>query len=188
MRTPFGLSRRSALHGMTAGAVAVTAAALDRQHVAAQPTTPTAGNQHPLIGTWRISAAPPGPSVGLASYHADGTMVFLAPSPFPAPPDSGGTLGFQSPAYGVWEPTGEWSAAITGIHLNVDSEGTFTGTLTFWGTVEVEESRDSYQFSGGFEIADPSGAVQLSDSAATEGELVHVRRDPSQSGTPVASS
>jgi len=126
--------------------------------------------------------------MGLATYHADGTMVFLAPSPFPAPPDAGGALGFQSPAYGVWEPTGERSAAITGIHLNVDSEGTFTGTLTFWGTVEVDASGDAYQFRGEFEIADPSGAVQLSDSAATEGERVHVRTGLSQAGTPAAAS
>jgi hypothetical protein len=187
MRMPFGLSRRSALHGITAGAVAVTAATLDRRHVAAQPTTPTAGHQHPVVGTWRITAAPPAPPLGLATYHADGTLVFLFPSPFPEA-DPGGPLGYQSPAYGVWESTGERSAAITGIHLNVDSEGTFTGTLTFWGTVEVDESGDAYQFSGGFEIADPSGAVQLSDSAATEGERVHVRRDPVQAGTPAASS
>jgi hypothetical protein len=114
-------------------------------------------------------------------------LAFLFPSPFPEA-DPGGPLGYQSPAYGVWESTGERSAAITGIHLNVDSEGTFTGTLTFWGTVEVDESGDAYQFSGGFEIADPSGAVQLSDSAATEGERVRVRTGPSPAGTPAASS
>jgi hypothetical protein len=187
MRHPVSLSRRSALQGLTGGGVAVAAASLGRHHAAAQSATPASGDRHPLIGTWRITTAPPAPPLGLATYHADGTMVFLLPSPFPEA-DPGGPLGYQSPAYGVWEPTGEWSAAITGIHLNVDSAGTFTGTLTFWGTVEVDESGDAYQFSGGFEIADSSGAVQLSDSAATEGERVHVRRDPSQAGTPVASS
>lgn len=130
MRMPVGLSRRSALHGITAGAVAVTAATLGRRHVAAQLTTPIAGHHHPVVGTWRITAAPPAPSLGLATYHADGTMVFLFPLPFPEA-DPGGPLGYQSPAYGVWEAAGARSAAITGIHAD-QNEG--NNSLTVVGT------------------------------------------------------
>jgi hypothetical protein len=131
MRHPVSISRRSALQGLTGGGVAVAATTLGRHHAAAQSATPTSSDRHPLIGTWRISAAPPAPPLGLATYHADGTMVFLFPSPFPEA-DPGGPLGYQSPAYGVWEPTGERSAAVG------------TTTIGTAETVQIIRSRSSY--------------------------------------------
>ena len=185
MHTPFALSRRSALQHLTGGCIAVAATTLGRRHAAAQ-TTETGSDQHPVVGTWRITAAPPSPPLGLASYHAGGTTTFVTPSPFPSSPDVGSTLTYETPAYGVWESTAERTAAITGMHLYADGQGLFQGTLTFWGTVEIDESGDSYRFSGEFEIADEAGAVLLSDRATTRGERMRVQRGSSTTGTPVA--
>ena len=113
-------------------------------------------------------------------------MTFTTPSPFPLAPDAGSPLTYETPAFGVWEPTGERSAAITGTHLLADDQGAYQGTLTFWGTVEIDETGDAYRFTGAFAIADPAGAVQLSDSVATEGERMRVQSDSPVSGTPVA--
>lgn len=186
MRSPIGLSRRSALQGITAGGVAVAVTTFGGHPAAGQETTPTGGSQHPLVGTWRTAADPPGPPVGLASYHAGGTMTFVTPSPFPSAPDAGSALTYETAAYGVWESTGERTAAITGTHLYADDQGVYQGTLTFWGMVEIDESGEAYQFTGAFEIADPTGAVQLSDSASTQGQRMGVQFGASVPGTPVA--
>ena len=113
-------------------------------------------------------------------------MTFVTPSPFPSAPDAGSPLSYLSPAYGVWEPTGEWTATITGTHLYADEQGGYQGTLTFWGTVEIDESGETYRFTGSFEIADPAGAVLLSDQVATQGQRMRVQFGPLGSGTPVA--
>ena len=130
-----------------------------------QQTTATAG--HPLVGAWRVAPAPPGPPLAVIVYHADGTLVYAAPpagSPHPTPA--------HTPAYGVWEPTGEHTAALTASLVETDASGRVLGTLTFHGTVQLEETLDAYQYTGMAEAADPSGAVvstRPSGTRATRG-------------------
>jgi hypothetical protein len=123
----------------------------------AQESTPAAVAEHPLVGAWRIVPDPPGPPLVLIVYHADGTLTFSAPSGSPAPSDAPFAVTFDTPAYGVWEPTGPHSAALTAVAIESDEAGTYLGTLTFHGTVEIDETLDAYAFAGVLEIADASG-------------------------------
>jgi hypothetical protein len=51
--------------------------------------------------------------------------------------------------------------------------------VTFWGTVEIDETGDAYRFTGSFEIVDPAGLVMLSDRATAQGQRMHGRYSPS---------
>lgn len=166
------LDRRAALHLAGSTSAALAAVALVK-HGSAQDE-PTMFD-HPLVGLWQVSAEPPGPAFGLALYHADGTLQFATPAPAPGISGEPGSLLFQMPAYGVWQPTGARTAEMLGIHMNSDETGAFTDTLTFFAEVEVSESGDDYTLKGSFEIADPAGAVLVSDVATTQGQRVGIR-------------
>ena len=95
-----------------------------------QPTSTTTVG-HPLVGTWRSRPAPPGPPLAMIIYHADGTLVYSAPAPLDSPHGAAA----HTTAHGVWESTGERSAALTASLIEVDEAGRVLGTLTFHGTV-----------------------------------------------------
>ncbi len=137
---PDRLTRRNAIHRLGVAGAALVVTGVPGQLAAQEGDIPP---PHSIVGVWKVTAAPPGPPFGLAAYHADGTMSFATPSPFPAPPGTAHVLTHQVPAFGVWEATGERTAAITGVHMDADEQGTFLGTLTFHARVEVNEARDA---------------------------------------------
>jgi hypothetical protein len=120
---------------------------------------------------------PPDLLFGLAVYHADGTMTFSTSSPYPVP-DSPELTNFQMPALGVWEGTGDRTAAMTGIHMESDERGTYLGTLTFYASVEINDAGDEYALEGVAEYADPGGAVTASFPAATRATRLTVQPPP----------
>jgi hypothetical protein len=183
--TPSRLSRRSAVRGMGAAGAALAGVGLTGRAIAQEAD---AAAHHPLVGVWRVTAEPPGPSFGLAAYHGDGIMYFATPSPSPSPPGSPNALNHQIPAYGVWEATGARTAAMTGVHMDSDENGVFLDTLTFYATVEVDESGDTYALDAVFEIADPSGAVLVTAAASTRATRLRVQPAPAlpESATPTA--
>src|SRR5919112_94146 len=126
-RSSPGLSRRAAVSGV--GAAALSFGSLQR--VGAQDATPAEGSAHPIVGAWRIIPDPPGPPLVLILYHADGTVLFSTPSGSPAEPGATHAVTFETPAYGVWESTGERRAALSATLIDVDEAGTFLGTLNF---------------------------------------------------------
>ena len=173
---PGRLTRRKAIHrlGVTGAALIVTG--VPGQVAAQEGATPP---PHSIVGVWKVTAAPPGPPFGLAAYRADGTMSFATPSPFPAPPGAAHVLTHQVPAFGMWEATGERTAAVTGVHMDADEQGTFLGTLTFHAHAEVTEAGDAYDLSAVVEIADPSGAVTASFPVSARATRLRVQASPS---------
>ena len=146
-----------------------------------QPTaTATAG--HPLVGAWRVEPAPPGPPLAVIVYHADGTLVYSAPAP--APPGAPQPTTDHTPAYGVWEATGERSAALTATLVETDATGRVLGTVTFHGSVELDETLDAYTYRGVAEAADPSGAVVSARPSGTRATRLRVDRARATAGAP----
>ena len=126
-RSSSRLSRRTAMSGVGIAALSLSQV----PHVAAQDATPTGDPAHPIVGAWRIIPDPPGPPLVLALYHADGTVLFSTPSTSPAPPDAAHAVTSETPAYGVWESTGERRVALSATLIDTDETGAFLGTLNF---------------------------------------------------------
>ncbi len=174
LNLPTPLTRRATLRR-----IGVTGAVLAAGSVAGRASAQESADlaTHPLVGVWRVFTEPPDLLFGLAVYHPDGTMTFSTSTPYPSP-DAPDTVNFQMPALGVWEATGERSAAMTGIHMESDEHGVYLGTLTFYATVEVNDSGDEYALEGAAEIADPAGAVTATFPTATHATRLTVQAAP----------
>jgi hypothetical protein len=164
------LSRRTALGGIGVTALSVSQA----PGALAQEATPTNSGAHLIVGAWRVVPDPPGPPLVLILYHADGTVVFSTPSASPAPPDAVHAVTYETPAYGVWESTGERSVALSATLIDTDEAGTFLGTLNFHGTVQIDETGDAYTYAGVVEPADPSGSVVATFPVTTSATRIRV--------------
>jgi hypothetical protein len=184
MRTTSGLSRRATLRGFAAAGAAL--AVLERQSGLAQDATPTEAARHPLVGAWRIVPDPPGPPLVLIVYHADGTLTYSAPSNSPALPDAPFAVTFDTPAYGVWEPTGPRTAALSAYAIETDEAGNFLGTLAFHGTLELDEDLGAYAFVGIVEPTDPNGTVLGTFPVSTHATRIRVDRARVVAGTRTA--
>jgi hypothetical protein len=176
------LSRRTALRGI--GITALGASQVPR--AAAQETTPTSMAPHPIVGAWRVVPDPPGPPLVLILYHANGTVLFSTPTGSPAPPGASHGVTFETPAYGVWESTGERSVALSATLIDTDEAGTFLGTLNFHGTVQIEETGDAYSYAGVVEPVDPRGTVVATFPVTTSATRIRVDRARAVVGTPMA--
>jgi hypothetical protein len=185
-RSSSRLSRRTALGGVGTAAAALSVGQL--HPVVAQDATPMDMTAHPIVGAWRVIPAQPGPSLVLILYHADGTVLFSTPSASPAPPDASYAVTYETPAYGVWESTGERSAALSATLIDTDEAGTFLGTLNFHGTAQVDETGETYAYAGVVEPVDPNGTVVATfpvTTSATRMRVDHARATaPPMAGTP----
>lgn len=175
------LSRRTAL-----GGIGVTALSVSQGSGAmAQAATPTGRGAHLIVGAWRVVPDPPSPPLVLILFHADGTVVFSTPTASPAPPDAAHAVTYETPAYGVWESTGERSVALSATLIDTDEAGTFLGTLNFHGTVQIDETGEAYTYAGVVEPADPSGTVVATFPVTTRATRIRVDH-PRAAGTPMA--
>jgi hypothetical protein len=95
---------------------------------------------------------------------------------------------YETPAYGVWESTGERSVALSATLIDTDETGTFLGTLNFHGTVQIDETGDTYTYAGVVEPTDPIGSVVATfpvTTSATRIQVDHARAAaPPMAGTP----
>jgi hypothetical protein len=145
---------------------------------------------HPIVGAWRVIPNPPGPPLVLILYHADGTLLFSTPTSSPAAPDAPHAVTYETPAYGVWERTGERNVALSASLIDTDVTGAFLGTLNFHGAVQIDESGDAYTYAGVVEVVEPSGEVTATFPASTRATRIrvdHARAAATPvSGTPVS--
>ena len=139
---------------------------------------------HPIVGAWRVIPAQPGPPLVLILYHADGTVLFSTPSSSPAEPGAAHAVTYETPAYGVWESTGERSVALSATLIDTDEAGSFLGTLNFYGTVQIDETGDAYTYAGVVEPADPNGTGVATFPVTTSATRIRVDRAKA-GGTPM---
>jgi hypothetical protein len=110
-----------------------------------------------FVGSWRMTffeAAGP-PTLGLATFGADGTVV-TAEHPVVTPPIAPEVV-FTSSGHGVWQPTGPDTAIVTFVSLGSTGQGTPFGTVTARSNIRV--GWDGQTFSGHvvWTIADRDG-------------------------------
>ena len=93
-------------------------------------------------------------------------------------------LALRTAAHGVWEGTGERSAALTAALVETDEGGRVLGTVTFHGTVQLDDGLDAYRYTGVAEVADPSGAVVSTRPSSTRATRLRVDRARAAAGAP----
>jgi hypothetical protein len=148
LRTSSRWSRRSALGGVGAAAVALGLGLSSRDaHVAAQDATPAAMAGHPLIGTWIVDRNPADPS------EMPTTNVFTA---------DGGLIDPSVGAAGVWAATGPDTADFTLIAIFAEGRP----------AIGVEVGGGSYFLVRGSVVVDAGG-----DTATTTVSQTHVAPD-----------
>jgi hypothetical protein len=139
-----GLSRRAALG--SAGAIAA-ALGLGSQlgRAAAQDDTTDAMASHPIVGAWLFMNATVPPSPSTAIFAADGSVVVESAVNYK---DAARGLVYASDLVGTWEPTGPRSIHITGIVIESDANGVYTGTSTLDGYPVVSEDGQTWTDDG----------------------------------------
>ena len=112
----------------------------------AQEGTPTAGDQHPLIGAWvaDTNVDDPANPPSLLIFHDDGTFIEL---------EVGGGSGL-----GAWEATGPTSADLTILFPGPVENGEFAGHAKVRVHIEVDELGDTFAAMYTVEFPGPDGA------------------------------
>jgi hypothetical protein len=143
----------------------------------AQEATPSAMADHPVVGVWQWDndLDNPGTDISLGIFHADGT--YTEPSP-------GAGVGV-----GVWEPTGERTADLTLVYLDINEDPLVVepGTGKFWLAVEVDASGTMIRAPGIIRASTADGTVVYEGEFLAQGTRVDVEPMPSL-GTPVAAT
>src|SRR4051794_29140444 len=122
------ISRRTAITGLGASGIGLAIAASTRPAAAQDAAAAMTG--HPIVGTWVVTTSQ-GTSIILLG--ADGSVVQGFPASQPGPQGA----QFVGGGLGVWEPTGDRSAAFTAVTILTDATGALTGTTTFDGNLAV---------------------------------------------------
>jgi hypothetical protein len=110
-----------------------------------------------FVGSWRMTIfeeqGPP--SLGLATFGADGTIV-AAEHPVVTPPIAAGPI-FTSPAHGTWEATGPDRADVALAGLGSTGDGHLVAIST--ARLSIRLGADGHAFTGDAEwtVTDPDG-------------------------------
>src|SRR5262245_8964110 len=179
------LNRRAALGGTAA--LAAMAGLVGRTSHASAHGKNVDYSCHPMTGMWLALANPalpenpqfPAPSL----FTADGFIIFIFPITDLGPQ---GTI-FQTGLTGTWEPDGPQRGHFTGVLLQSDANGTFTGSVTVDGYPVVSD--DGQTFIDDLSkvivtIRDPSGAVVASFPGAGGRPITAIRMSPGNPGFP----
>jgi hypothetical protein len=111
---------------------------------------------HPLVGTWLLdtNADDPANAPEVTIFTADGAYISVDAEGFPN--------------HGVWEATGERTAALTIVSPGMEEEA-FAGMFVVRASVEVDETGDSFtaQYTGEFVTPDGIGTGEYGPGTAT---------------------
>jgi hypothetical protein len=146
---------------------------LSRPPAVAQGATPSSMSAmaaHPIVGVWRTTVSNQGdtPFSSLSTFHADGTYTEVLPE--------GLVLT------GLWQPTGERSAAVTGYLNYFIGDRLVEGAVRF--TAEVDGTGNALTEAGTFIGLYEDGSVAIAvESPATGTRLEVLPVEPL--GTPV---
>ncbi len=151
--------------------------------IAAQEGTASDG----FVGAWWFTNVTEDlPSLG--TLTADGNLIL---SPLPTEPlyeDAPFSILLLSGGHGVWEATGEDTAAFTYVYLYADDTGEFQSSTTISGTLELGDDGQTVSGEYAYRVNQPEGTVIHADRGAIEGTRINVIPidDLAPSATPAA--
>ena len=140
-----------------------SAVMLSRPPAAAQEATPAglaAMATHPVVGLWQTVVSNEGmePFTSLSTFHADGTYTEVLP--------------FGAVVSGVWQPTGERTAALTA-YLNFFNEDRLVNVEVRL-TVEVDETGNALTEAGTVVERYEDGSVVTAGQSPATGTRLEV--------------
>jgi hypothetical protein len=125
--------------------------------------------RHPLVGTWLVDddADDPTNAPEVSTFTAEGAYI------------TADAAGFSN--VGVWEATGERTAALTFLVPRMEGDA-FAGTLVVRAAIEVDETGDAFTAQYTIEFVTPDGTKsgEYGPGAATATRITAEAR-----GTPV---
>ena len=112
-----------------------------------------------FVGSWRTTffEAEASPTLGLATFGADGTLV-TAEHPVVTPPGAPGVI-FASAGHGTWRATGSDTAIATFVGLGSDGQGNLFGTVTVRAACALGADGQTFDGEAVATIADPGGGA-----------------------------
>ncbi len=173
---------------MLCTSLALLGAVLMPVGTSAQESAPTATSGDDLVGAWWFTNVTIDlPSLG--TFTADGNFIL---SNLPTEPVYEGApfeMLLLSGGHGVWEPTGDNTAAFTFVYLYADDTGTFQSSTTIGGTLEL--GADGQTLSGEYavQVNLADGTVLHADRGTIEATrigIITMDELAPPAGTPVA--
>ena len=122
------LNRRAAL-GAT-GATAALCLGSRLSGASAQEAAGEAMASHPIVGVWLFMNATVPPSPSTAIFAADGSVVVESAVNYQ---HTARGVVYASDLIGTWEPVSERGIHLTGLSIESDANGAYTGTTTLDG-------------------------------------------------------
>ena len=139
----------------------------------AQEEVPTATSSDGFVGAWWLTEiAIDLPSLG--TFTTDGNFVL---SPLPTEPLYEGApfeILLLSGEHGVWEATGENTAAFTYVHLYADDTGAFQSSTTISGTLQLGADGQTLSGEYAFQVSQPDGTVIHADRGMIEATRIGI--------------
>lgn len=139
----------------------------------AQETTPTPMSDDDFVGAWWftvVSVALP----SLGTFTADGNFIL---SNLPTEPLYEGApfdILLLGGGYGVWETTGEDTAAFTYVYLYADDTGAFQSSTTISGTLELGADGQTLSGEYAFQVNQPDGTLLHADRGTIEATRISI--------------
>lgn len=135
-------------------------------------------NGHAVVGSWRLmaggAAGTPAGDPTLATFAADGTLILSGRAVRPALPGMPFNYIHFSTGHGEWQEAGENGVTFTIVHLRVDETGTFQGSVTVSGSLELSEDGQAIDGVETFTVRNPAGDVLSAFPDALEGSRITV--------------
>jgi len=137
-----------------------------------------------FVGAWIVEPTIAGQAApAFTTFMADGT-IFTSNRPVqPAVPGLTDGPIAQSLGHGAWVATGERTAAITFMFIQTDLAGTYVGTRTITGSLEMDASGTSWSGTFGFTTADAAGVEILTGEGTVRATRI-VTAPVATAGTP----
>ncbi len=140
-----------------------------RPSLGAQDATPGAMTGHPLVGSWVvIDPGVPDDTPSVSVFTSDGIMMDAAA---------------EGPGAGSWEATGSRTAAVTLVVPIVEEE--FAGTAIIRGTIEVDQTGDTFTSPYSYTVVAADGTVVDAGQGMVEATRIAVEPIEAE-GTPHA--
>lgn len=162
--------RRSAVVVVVAAILVGLIAGRSGRVAASDAGTPVAAIGHPVVGSWLLdtNADDPANPPELVVFSSDGTYVAAAAS--------------GAATIGVWEATGDRTAAVTLLFFLPSKDAAFGGLGKVRATVVVDAAGDAFSAPYTLEFVAPDGSTsgELGPATAT---ATRIRLEPM--GTPV---